>query len=67
MGFAARRKTAVLAAPKHSVDTKLRLSRTDQGNYSIVHAIRTVDRLRNFYRRSSGFQKDLIVCKDILV
>ena len=61
MGFAARRKIAVLAAQKHSVNTKLRLSRTDQGNYSIIHAIRTVDRLRDFYRSSTGLQKDLIV------
>ena len=65
MGFADRRKTAVLTAQNHSVNTKLRLSRTDQGNYSIIHAIRTVDRLRDFCRRSAGLQKELIVWKDI--
>jgi hypothetical protein len=48
MKYADRRKTAVLAAQEYSVNTKLRLSQNDEGDYSTIHAIWTVDRLRDF-------------------
>jgi hypothetical protein len=61
MAFAERRKTSVLTAQKYSVSTKLRLSQTDQGDYGMMHVVRTVDRLRDFYVRFAGLQKGLIL------